>query len=111
MTGINKVFMGFMVAIFLMTVLNTCNSCAQNKEDVKFRKEIDSLSSQIESQYTKEEIDQKLDNITVEMQIEGLEISKRMLYDNNAIIRTTIRPDDQMAEYDRKIKELRDKQK
>jgi hypothetical protein len=41
-----------------------------------------------------------------EIKIEGLKTSKRMLYDNNAIIRTTIRPDDKMNEYDAEIKAL-----
>jgi hypothetical protein len=43
------------------------------------------------------------------MEIEGYEISKRMLYDQNAIVRTTVRPDDRMNEYDKKIKELQEK--
>jgi len=43
------------------------------------------------------------------MEIEGYEISKRMLFDNNTVVRTTRRPDDILIEYDNKIKELRKK--
>jgi hypothetical protein len=41
-----------------------------------------------------------------QMKIEGLETSKRMLYDQNAIVRTAIRPDDKMHQYDEEIKKL-----
>ena len=54
--------------------------------------------------YTKDELDTRIS-------IEGYEISKRMLYDQNTIVRTTVRPDDRMNEYDGKIKELREKLK
>lgn len=46
------------------------------------------------------------DKIVNEFKIEGLRISKRFLYDNNSIIRTTIRPDDRMNQYDEEIKKL-----
>jgi hypothetical protein len=81
--------------------------CSYKKEQLRLRKEvtilsneIDSLNNNIENNfYDKNEFDVKLE-------IEGYEISKRMLYDNNAIVRTTIRPDDRMNEYDEIIKEL-----
>jgi hypothetical protein len=49
--------------------------------------------------------------LDVRMSIEGYEVSKRMLYDQNAIVRTVQRPDDRMNEYDAKIKQLREKLK
>ena len=64
----------------------------------------DSMMTELESRPTAEEV-----NILLE--IKGLETSKRMLYDQNAIVRTTIRPDDRMNEYDQKIKALREKLK
>jgi hypothetical protein len=42
----------------------------------------------------------------VRFQIEGLKTSKRMLYDNNYIIRTSSRPDSLMNSYDKQIEEL-----
>ena len=44
-----------------------------------------------------------------QIKIEGLRVSKRILYDNNAIVRTSIRPDDKMNEYDNEIKKLENK--
>jgi len=40
------------------------------------------------------------------LEIEGLKTSKRNLYDQNYIIRTKVRPDDRMNEYDKEIKKL-----
>ena len=57
------------------------------------------LQSKIDSLATKQEINKAV-------QIEGFRVSKRMLYDNNAIIRTTVRPDDRMNQYDEEIKKI-----
>lgn len=62
------------------------------------------LSSTLTS--TKKEIKALDSSLRREIKIEGLRTSKRMLYDNNAIIRTTIRPDDRMNEYDQEIQKL-----
>jgi hypothetical protein len=45
-------------------------------------------------------------DIIKEIKIDGLRTSKRILYDNNAIIRTTVRPDDRMNYYDQEINKL-----
>lgn len=52
---------------------------------------------------TSQESNEKVIN---EFKKEGFRISKRFLYDNNAIIRTTVRPDDRMNQYDEEIKKL-----
>lgn len=44
--------------------------------------------------------------IAKEVQIEGLRSSKRTLYDWNAVVRSAVRPDDRMNEYDKEIKVL-----
>lgn len=106
-------FMVYAVWVMLaLTMINGCNSCSTSKEVNKMRKELDTLEvgytnlqNSIKTQYyTKEQMD-------VRMSIEGYEVSKRMLYDQNAIVRTVARPDDRMNEYDLKIKELREKLK
>lgn len=96
-------------AVFLLiglTAMNGCNSCSHTKEASKLRREVDSLNVSLNtfknSVYNKEQLD-------LRMSVEGFEISKRMLYDQNAIVRTTVRPDDMMNEYDTKIKELQEK--
>ena len=43
------------------------------------------------------------------MEIEGLRISKRTLYDWNSIVRTVVRTDDRMNSYDNEIKKLEKK--
>jgi hypothetical protein len=106
-TGIlNKYVVYAIYAFLVMSMLNTCNGCKTDKEVTKVRRDLDSLSVGLEafkkSVYTKEQQD-------IRTSIEGYEISKRMLYDQNAIVRTTVRPDDRMNEYDQKIKELREK--
>lgn len=97
------------IAIYLLLILtgiNSCQSCSHQKENIKLRKEVDSLNTAVkalkDNTYGKQELDTR-------MTIEGYEISKRMLYDQNAIVRTTVRPDDRMNEYDQKIKELQEK--
>jgi hypothetical protein len=63
------------------------------------QKAVSSMKTKVDQVPTREEVQRQI-------QIEGLRTSKRMLYDNNAIIRTTIRPDDRMNEYDLEIKKL-----
>lgn len=97
------------VAIYvavLLSLLNGCNQCAGRKDVQRLKKEVDSLTVQVTelkgSTYSKKELDTRI-------AIEGYEISKRMLYDNNTVVRTTQRPDDIIIGYDNKIKELRAK--
>jgi hypothetical protein len=105
---LNKYVVYAIYVLAVMSMVNGCNSCNTSKEVSKIRKEVDTLDVSLnkfkQEIYTKEESD-------VRMSIEGYEISKRMLYDQNAIVRTVMRPDDRMAEYDLKIKELREKLK
>lgn len=105
----------FIYAIWMLTILSMIvnfRSCGVSKDNRKLRQEVeilqvkhDSLKSTIGTNfYSKEELD-------IRMAIEGYEISKRMLYDNNTVIRTSRRPDDIMIQYDKRIKELRDRLK
>lgn len=79
------------IVLFLMIVV-TIQTCGNSKK-------ISAMQSQIDSLPTKKEV-------STEIKIEGLQTSKRMLYDNNAIIRTAVRPDDKMKEYDDQIEKL-----
>ena len=79
------IILGLIIIIFFQTCSNS--------------RKIAALNDKVNSQPTLEQIDNKV-------QIEGLKASKRMLYDNNAIIRTTVRPDDRMNQYDEEIKKL-----
>lgn len=101
----NLLYPIYVIAILgVFSFFRGCNTASENK---KLRKEVSELKSEIHSMdstltvnfYTKEELDKRLE-------VEGLRTSKRTLYDWNAVIRTTVRPDDRMNEYDQQIKAL-----
>ena len=97
-------------AIAFFTMLNFFRGCSTNKEDNANRKSVELNTASVDSLNTT--VQEKLitkDELLLLIEIEGLIISKRMLYDNNAIIRTTVRPDDRMNEYDADIKKLQKK--
>lgn len=79
------------IVLFLMLVV-TFQTCSTSKK-------VSKLGTKVENVPTRSEMQKAI-------QIEGLKTSKRMLYDNNAIIRTAIRPDDRMNEYDEEIKKI-----
>jgi hypothetical protein len=91
-----------LTAVLLMLMLSTCNTCNMRRDIAAVSERADSLQLQLNKVYTKEELDAR-------MEVQGLETSKRMLYDQNAIVRTTVRPDDRMNEYDQQIKALEKK--
>jgi len=105
---LNKYVVYAMYGILIFSMIGNIRSCSTNKEVNKLRKEVNILNGNIDSLsnniYTKEEQN-------IRMSIEGYEISKRMLYDQNAIVRTTVRPDDRMNHYDTEIKKLSEKLK
>jgi len=107
---------GVMVIIFLLLViyLTTCSQNSRLNTNIEntaaIMVSVDSVTNQIKSStdrisnierntYNKEETD-------LVLEINGYKVSKRMLYDNNAIIRKITRPDDQMNAYDVKIDSL-----
>jgi hypothetical protein len=89
---------------FFLLMLNTCSTCNRNGENTKMRHEVVILEKKVDSlskaTYSAEEMDML-------MEINGLETSKRTLYDWNAIVRTTVRPDDRMNSYDNEINKLK----
>jgi len=101
----NLVYPIYVIAILgVFSFFRGCSTASENKklrkEVTELKSEISSLDSTLEANfYTKGELDKKLE-------IEGLKTSKRTLYDWNAVIRTTVRPDDRMNEYDEQIKAL-----
>lgn len=102
----NKYVVYTLYLLLFFSFVATMRSCGTNREVSKLKKEVSTLNEKIRTLdsniYSKEEIN-------IRMSIEGYEISKRMLYDQNSVIRTVIRPDDRMNEYDQKIKELQEK--
>ena len=94
---LNKYVMYAIYGVFFLVFINTCSTRSRNKENYKMRSEIDTLAIQLNtlkhSIYIKEELDSR-------MKIQGYELSKNILYDWNAVVRTKIRPDDRTKEYD-----------
>jgi hypothetical protein len=100
------------IPVYVLAILGLfgwLRGCSASSESQKARKEVTTLSTEIDSL---EKVISKLptlDQIRTEVEIEGFKISKRTLYDQNAIVRTTLRPDDRMNEYDQEIEKLRNK--
>jgi hypothetical protein len=92
--------------IGLISILTYFRGCSTSSENIRMKKEIVTLNAKVDS-LAQNSFNKKEQEIIY--QIEGFRISKRMLYDNNAIVRTTIRPDDRMNEYDEEIGKLEKK--
>jgi hypothetical protein len=103
---LNKYFIYAVWAFLAVSLMINFRSCGASKDVSKLKTQINLLTQKQDSLmreiYTKNELDTRLE-------ILGYEVSKRMLYDQNAIVRTAIRPDDAMNQYDQKINELRKK--
>jgi len=94
--------------IAFLTAISACTSCMNQSRIQKLDKKI--------SQHEKE-VDHKLDSFKQnidsntyskeELRILEYRISKNILYDWNAVVRTKIRPDDRMNYYDEKINEIK----
>ncbi len=93
-------------ALLIITCINSCNSCSMNKENIKLRKEVDSLSVSIKMMdlktYDKKELD-------VRLTILALEQEKSTLFNVNYIVLTKERPDKRMNEIDAEIRKLQEK--
>lgn len=102
----NLVIMLWVIAILgVFSFFRSCNTSKEirkiHTEIEQYQSEIDSLTATLDNMYyDKNELD-------IRLQIHGLEASKRTLYDWNAVVRTVIRPDDKMKEYDEQIQTLR----
>jgi len=82
-----------------MVSLNTCNSCSNSKKVAKLNAKIDSLQTSVNQKPSVKQVEKLV-------KTEGLRSSKRTLYDWNAVVRTAVRPDDRMNEYDKEIQAL-----
>jgi len=102
-------------ALALVGLLGWFRGCSTSKDLTKMKKEVVELTNRVN---TADSLLQNIDNsedLDLKLEINGFQISKRLLYDQNAIVRTTKRPDDAIKEYDEKIEalqiELRNNQK
>lgn len=84
-------------ALGLLLVISF-QQCVTSSRISKIEKQERALNKRIDSVYTSDL--QKM------IEIEGLRASKRTLYDWNAVVRTSVRPDDRMNEYDAQIEKI-----
>ena len=86
-----KIVLGLLVIIFVQ-------QCSTSSRVSKIEKQAKVMNTRIDSVYTSD--------LKKMIEIEGLKASKRTLYDWNAVVRTAVRPDDRMNQYDTEIQKI-----
>lgn len=86
-----KIVLGFLLVLFVQ-------QCSTSNRVSKIEKQAKIMNTRIDSVYTSD--------LKKMIEIEGLRASKRTLYDWNAVVRTAVRPDDRMNQYDAEIKKI-----
>jgi PBP1b-binding outer membrane lipoprotein LpoB len=106
MEKINKNIQYVIVALLLVILFKTCGTSKLVKREVvpNTNATVVKVDSTANLTVTQEELELMIEII-------GYDISYRMLFDNNQVIRTTKRPDDIMNEYVQKKTELTKKLK
>ena len=90
-----KIKENYWIFVSLFSFFLLFKQCGINRDQDKILKELKAVNLKIDSISTKKDLE-----------IEGLKISKRVLYDWNSVVRTQVRPDDKMNEYDREIEKI-----
>lgn len=83
------------VILLALFLISSVQQCTNSRRLAKIEKQQKALVERIDSTYTV--------SLQRAVEIEGLKISKRTLYDWNSVVRTAVRPDDRMNEYDKQI--------
>jgi hypothetical protein len=100
--------LGLLVCTFLVTCSANRTIGKLEKQNKEFSTNVTSLETLVDSLYT---LTIPSDELQTRLELEGYKISARNLYYNNAIVRTKVRPDDVMHDYNQKIDELTKKLK
>ena len=97
----------FRIAVIVLLLLTTARTCnTQRRVDRVVLPEIEAIKSTVNEVNT---VTITADEFELMLEFVGYDISYRMLYDNNTVIRTTKRPDDIMNDYVQKKRELKRK--
>lgn len=92
---VNKMYIAAYSVLIMLMMLSMCGNSRNRKTISKLQSQIDSMRVELRTHPTLQQL-----------QIENLQTSKRTLYDWNSVVRTAVRPDDRMNEYDQEIKKL-----
>ena len=95
MNFIKSHFEKIVLALLLIIFVQQCSNASRIS---KIEKQAKVMNVRIDSVYTSD--------LKKMIEIEGLKTSKRTLYDWNAVVRSAIRPDDRMNEYDAEIQKI-----
>lgn len=101
MEQINKFVTKYgMIILIIFSLLNFFNSCGTKSSIKQTNKRIDNVIK-------RDSLNMEIQSIEKEIVI--LKTAREVVYTNNAIVRTTARPDDVMNDYSKKIDELQKK--
>jgi hypothetical protein len=94
----NFIKSNFQIIALALLIVILIGQCTNSRRIAKVEKQHKNLVQRIDSTY--------LIELKKAVEVEGLKISKRTLYDWNSVVRTAVRPDDRMHEYDQQIDKL-----
>lgn len=97
-----------LVLLGLMILLNTCGM--KNMEERNFRK-LNQLEKNVQNIDSIMDLKISSEKMDILLKINAIEIAREVVYTNNTIVRTSVRPDDVINKYNIKIKELQEKLK
>lgn len=99
---------GNLILIFLglSLILNTCGTKGNIEKNGKRLDKLEKAILKNDSILSLKISSEKMDIL---LKINALEISREVVYTNNAIVRTSERPDDVINKYNNQIKELQEK--
>lgn len=98
---LNKWGLTILVVLAILTMFNTCGVKSKVERLDKNVQKMEMTNNYNDS------INREIQ--AIEREISNLEIAREVVYTNNAIVRTTERPDDVMNNYNKKIKDLTEK--
>ena len=105
---LNKYGMMILIFFVLMIFINTCGTKSVNERNGRRTDKIENTVSKLDSTLSTKVSNEKIDLL---LKINALEIAREIVYTNNAIVRTSTRPDDAINSYNNQIKELQEKLK
>ena len=94
------------IALMLLVFMNTCGTKGKIKG---LEKDVEKLERTCAKQDSTIKNTVSAEELKLLIELEGLKVSKRNLYDQNSIVRTKVRPDDRMNEYDEEMSVIRKK--